>query len=220
MLTDTSRVSTRVGEFVRRGTAGSLGFLGLLRLPWTEVHLVLPLIRAQGAAAVRIAGAPVLPVEVTLACSGADALALCLGAILAYPVAWRSRLTGAALGIGLILGLNILRIGTLGRAAASPAWFNLLHLYLWPAALTLAIAGFVFAWMRATDNREASVAAETAPPSRRFVVPPSFSCWCSSPSRRCISRAGVLALAWLDRRAAAAILGVIGLDASATANTL
>ena len=109
MLTDTPRLSTRVGEFVLRGVAGSLGFFALLRLPWTEAHLLLPLIRAQGAAAVRLAGAPGLPVEVTLACSGADALALCLGAILAYPVAWRSRLVGAALGAGLILVLNTLR---------------------------------------------------------------------------------------------------------------
>ena len=79
MLTDTSRRSTPVAEFVVRGVAGSLGFLGLLRLPWTEAHVVLPLIRAQGAAAVRLVGAPILPVTVTLACSGADALALKTG---------------------------------------------------------------------------------------------------------------------------------------------
>ena len=36
--------------------------------------------------AVGLFGTSALPVEVTLACSGADALALCLGAILAYPV--------------------------------------------------------------------------------------------------------------------------------------
>ena len=53
--------------------------------------------------------------------------------ILAYPVRWRTRLAGAAGGAALILGLNTLRIGTLGRAAASPAWFNALHVYVWPA---------------------------------------------------------------------------------------
>ena len=73
--------------------------------------------------------------------AGADALALCLGAILAYPVQWQRRLAGAAGGVGLILGLNILRIGTLGRVAATPEWFNTLHVYVWPVVLTLAIAG-------------------------------------------------------------------------------
>jgi len=72
--------------------------------------------------AVRLAGAPVLPVEVTLACSGADVIAICLGAILAYPVPWRRRLAGAAGGLALILCLNTLRIATLGQVAPSPAW--------------------------------------------------------------------------------------------------
>ena len=44
-------------------------------------------------------------------------VALCMGAILAYPVAWSRRLAGAGLGLALILGLNTVRIGTLGRAA-------------------------------------------------------------------------------------------------------
>ena len=43
--------------------------------------------RVQAAQAARLFGAPALPVEATLACSGADAIALCLGAVLAYPVA-------------------------------------------------------------------------------------------------------------------------------------
>jgi exosortase/archaeosortase family protein len=221
VLTDTSRVPTRVGEFALRGVAGSLGFLGLLRLPWTEAHLVLPLIRAQGAAAVRIAGAPVLPVEVTLACSGADALALCLGAILAYPAAWRSRFAGAALGVALILALNTLRIGTLGRAAASPAWFTLLHLYVWPAALTLAIAGFVFAWMRVADGQQAPRDTAVAQPSRRFVtltIVFVLAFFAASPLY--LESPGVLALAGFIARAAAGILGLAGVQASATANTL
>ena len=127
MPTDTARVQTDAVKFALRGVAWSLGFFGLLRLNWTEAHAVLPLTRAQAGLAAGLFGAPAVPVEVTLACSGADALALCLGAILAYPVPWRRRLAGAAVGVGLILGLNTLRIGTLGRAAASPAWFNTLH---------------------------------------------------------------------------------------------
>jgi len=36
----------------------------------------------------------------SVACSGADAFALCAGAILAYPAVWRMRLAGVAGGIG------------------------------------------------------------------------------------------------------------------------
>ncbi len=53
-----------------------------------------------------------------------------------------------------IFALNTLRIGTLGRAAASPRWFsNPLHIHAWAAVLIIAIAGFVFTWMRVADRR-------------------------------------------------------------------
>ena len=114
---------------------------------------VLPSHAPAGAARRALLGAPAAPVQVTLACSGADALALCLGAVLAYPV----RLARAAWSPPPAARpdprLNTLRIGTLGRAAASPAWFNTLHVYVWPALLTLAIAGYVFAWMHLAERR-------------------------------------------------------------------
>jgi exosortase/archaeosortase family protein len=151
VLTDTAHRPTDAARFILRAVAVSLGIFGLLRLPWTEAQLVLPLTRLQGALASHLFGTPTLSVEITLACSGADAMALCLAAVLAYPVTWRTRLAGAGGGAALILGLNTLRIGTLGRA--SPTWFNALHVYVWPAVLTLAIAGYVFAWMRLADRR-------------------------------------------------------------------
>src|SRR6202171_3383570 len=135
--THTPRGRTDAVKFALRGVAWSLGFFGLLRLNWMEAHAVLPFTRAQAAAAVGLFGTSALPIDVTLACSGADALALCLCAIFAYPVQWRRRLAGAAGGAGLIVGLNTLRIGTLGRVAASPEWFNALHGYLWPAVLKI-----------------------------------------------------------------------------------
>src|ERR1700675_2538391 len=94
--TDTARGLPDAVKFALHGVAWSLGLFGLLRLNWTEAHAVLPFTRVQAAAAVGLFGTSTLPVEVTLACSGADALALCLGAILAYPVGWRMRLAGAA----------------------------------------------------------------------------------------------------------------------------
>ena len=254
MPTDTTHGRTDAVKFALRGVAWSLGFFGLLRLNWTEAHAVLPFTRVQAAVAVALFGTPTLPVEVTLACSGADALALCLAAVLAYPVRWRTRLAGAGGGAALILGLNALRIGTLGRAATSPAWFNALHLYLWPAVLTLAIAGYVFAWMRLADRRQTLDEKAVAPrdpllaspcawgpthshsgarttslssrggrpqPSRRFVVlTVAFLLLFSAASPLYLESPSVFALAGFVARAAAAILGGVGVSAHAAANVL
>jgi exosortase/archaeosortase family protein len=139
-------------KFSLLSVASSLGFFALLRLDWTATNMLLPLTGVQAAIAAGLFGMPTVPVAVTLECSGADVVALCLGTVSAYPVGWRMRCAGAAAGVALVLGLNTVRIGTLGLAAASPAWFNPLHLYVWPALLTLAVAGYVFAWMRLADR--------------------------------------------------------------------
>ena len=221
--------------FTLRAVAWSLGLFGLLRWGWLETHGLLALTRLQGRLAAGLWGTPALPVEVTLECSGADAMALCLGAILAYPAHWRMRFAGAGGGLGLILGLNTLRIGTLGRVAASQAWFEALHVYLWPAVLTLAVAGYVFTWMRVADRRRALGAARAlpawpaAPPScrrparltRRFVLlTVAFLLLFTAASPLYLESAGVLAVAAFIARAAAAALGLLGVDARATANVL
>lgn len=233
MQTDTARRPTDARRFVLGAVAGSLGLFGALRLGWTEAHLVLPLTRVQGDLAVGLFGTPALPVVVTLACSGADALALCVGAVLAYPVRWRARLAGAAGGIALILFLNTLRIGTLGLVVASPGWFDALHVYVWPALLTLAIAGYVFGWMHIADRSPRQPASAGLPrsplvapqlpwqPSRRFVVltagllivfAAAAPLYLESPS--------VLALGGFIASAAAALLGGVGVSAIAAANVL
>jgi exosortase/archaeosortase family protein len=221
VLTDTARGPTDAVEFVLRGVAGSLGLFGLLRLNWTEAHLVLPFTRVQAGLAAGLLGTPTLPVEATLACSGADALAFCLGAVLAYPVTWRRRLAGAGGGAALILGLNTLRIGTLGRMAASPAWFNILHIYIWPAVLTLAIAGYVFGWMRVADRREKLDEQAVPQPSRQFVMlTVAFLLLFLAASPLYLDSPIVLALAGFIARAAAATLAGAGVSAHAAANVL
>ena len=204
---------------------------------------MLPLTLLQAALAAQLIGAPTMSVEVTLACSGADAMALCLAAVLAYPVTWRTRLAGAAGGAALILCLNTLRIGTLGRVAASPTWFHTLHVYVWPAVLTLAIAGYVFAWMRLADRRptitshgppavaalsataslaEAQRRRRLAPqPSRRFVgLTGAFLLVFLAASPIYLESSAVFALAGFIAGAAAATLSAIGVSAHAAANVL
>ena len=231
MQTDTARRPTDAGRFVLWGVAVSLGLFGLLRLPWTESQLVLPLTRMQGELAVTWFGAPALPVEVTLACSGADALALCVAAILAYPVRWWARLAGAAGGVILILWLNTVRIGTLGLAVASPGWFDALHLYLWPLVLTLAIAGYVFSWVHVAEWGEPQTTSRVpAPgpaaqrslrPSRRFIgLTAVFLVLFAAAAPLYLDSPLVLALGGVIASAAAAILGGLGVTAHAAANVL
>lgn len=223
-------------RFAARCVAWSLALFGLLRLSWVEAHVVLPLTRLQGDLGVAVFGTPALPVQVTLACSGTDALALCAGAILAYPVRWPARLAGAAGGVALVLALNTMRIGTLGWAAASPAWFHALHVYLWPAALVLAVAGYVFAWMRRADRPPAPAASARIGPA----PPPVHAAarQASLVTRRFVSIAGValiafavavplvresawiLALGRFIAAAAAALLGGMGVPAHAAGNVL
>jgi exosortase/archaeosortase family protein len=223
---------TRARNFAVQGVAWSLGLFGVLRLGWFEAHAVLPLTEWQGRLAQRGFGVPALPLEVTLACSGADALALCAAAILAYPTRWRRRLAGAAGGIALILTLNTVRIGTLGRAAASPAWFALLHLYAWPALLTLAIAGYVFAWMRWVDIRTPRNIAPSADARRDDGTGAIFASgrfvWSAAALLVLFTAAapfylesrGVLAIAAFVARSAAGALRGLGVDATATGNVL
>jgi hypothetical protein len=149
-------------------------------------------------------------------------------------VLWRSRLAGAVGGIVMVLVLNTVRIGTLGRAAASPAWFSALHMYAWPALLTLAIAGYVFTWMRLADRRQLVVAARDRPAApadrsieqpagltRRFVVLTGvFLVLFTAASPLYLESAGVLAVAAFIARASAVALRLLGVDAAATGNVL
>ena len=234
MPTDTVRAATPARSFALRLIAWSLALFGLLRLPWVGTHILLPVTRLQAAAGSALLGPSSLPIEATLACSGADALALCLAAIVAYPARWRMRAAGVAGGTAVILALNTIRIGTLGRAAASPRWFDALHVYVWPAVLTIAIAGFVFTWMRLADARAVGRAKASAERPARLKASPYeplvtlrfalVAAMCllafTLASPLYLESARVLALAGLVARAAAFLLRVLGVDATATAGVL
>lgn len=200
--------------------AWGLGLFALLAVPWIETHAVLPATRLQGRLAAALIGATVLPVDVTLACSGTDVLAMCVGAVLAYPVKRRTRIAGAAVGVLAILALNIVRIATLSRVAASPALFTTLHLYVWPAALALATAAYVFTWMRVADRMPAVSRGTTrVGPTRRFVLlTGALVVIFAALSPLYLESANVLAIAALIAQSAAGILQFIGVPAVATGN--
>lgn len=158
-------------RFTARSVVAGVLIFGLLRLTWIEAHVLLPLTRLQASVAAHLFGTDEARIDVTLACSGAEALAACLAATLAYPATGRTRLAGILGGVGLIGLLNTVRIGTLGRASASPVWFDILHVYLWPAALTLAVVGYVFTWMALADRRTTTVPVAATSPSGAWLTP-------------------------------------------------
>lgn len=219
MPTGTSGPQPRLPDahkYVVWAATTGLGMFALLRLPWVEAHLVLPLTRMQGTAAASVFNTPAAPISVTLACSGTEVIAMCLGAVLAYPASWRARLSGAAVIVAGILALNTLRIGTLGLAAGDTRWFNTLHLYLWPAALVVATAGGVFAWMRHADR----ASAQTWSPSWKFVALALVLLTVSALTAPAyIDSAAVYGFGSLIAHAGAMALSIVT-EASATGNVL
>ena len=124
-----------------------MGLFGLMRLGWVEDNLLTPLAQIQQQVADQLTGAHTDLLVFNASCSGGDPMALCAGAVLAYPAAWGARLRGAALGLLAIVLLNVVRIGNLSLVAADNDLFQLLHIYVWPGILILATACYVFAWM-------------------------------------------------------------------------
>jgi exosortase/archaeosortase family protein len=159
-MTSTVVRTTRADQarFVALAATWTLLLFALLRTPWFVAHAVFPLVSLQQAVAAWYGGRSPVPVVVTLECSGTDVCALCAGVILAYPVAWRRRARGVAIVLPVLLLLNIVRIGTLSIAAASPGVFNALHSYVWPGLLIATAAALIFAWMRSIGIADRSVA--------------------------------------------------------------
>lgn len=209
----------------------SLALFGVLRLPPVEQALLMPVTQAQGHLAALLFGIPALPIQVTLACSGSDAIALCAGFIWAYPARWQARAAAVAGGMALILALNTIRIGTLGLVTA-PVVFDALHVYLWPALLILAIAAYVFAWMWSVDAVAPSPAITEAGVepahnhvplkiTRRFLWTTGIMLVIfTSAAPLYLDSAAILAVAGSMARIAAEGLRALGVDARAEGNVL
>jgi exosortase/archaeosortase family protein len=139
-------------RFLVLASVWAASLLWLIRLPAIERALIQPLTALQGRIALWYTGSATLPVTVTLACSGADVLAVCLAATLAYPLPWTRRIAGALGGALLVLSLNTVRIGILAHAVGSP-WFTLLHEHILPALLVLSVVLWLVLWLQFADPR-------------------------------------------------------------------
>ena len=72
-------------RFTLTVAAWVVGLFGLMRVGWVQQHLLLPFAGVQQRLAIDLMGAPSNVVVVDLSCTGADAIALCLGVIFAFP---------------------------------------------------------------------------------------------------------------------------------------
>ena len=112
--------SSGVLRFALTAGAWFIGLFGLMRLGWVERQLLLPFAQLQERVADQLTGVQTDAVYVDASCSGGDAMALCLGAVLAFPATWSARLRGAGIGLLVIAAFNIVRIGNLSLVAAYP----------------------------------------------------------------------------------------------------
>ena len=140
-------------SFALRASPGASALFGLLRLPWIEAHVAAAAHAAAGAVAAR-------------RCSARRRCRSKRRSRAAAPTRWRcvsarsspTRRPGARgwpappAAPPLILALNTLRIGTLGRAAASPRVVQRAPRLRLAGGADARDRGYVFAWMRARGS--------------------------------------------------------------------
>ena len=169
--------SSGVLRFALTAAAWFIGLFGVLRLAWVERSVLTPMAQLQQRISEQLTGAPPGVVYADASCSGGDAMALCFGAIMAFPVAtWQARLRGAAMGLVVIAAFNVVRLGNLSLVASNRSLLDLLHVYVWPSILILVAVGYVYLWM-SRQQRPARTEDQSAPahttlhgPARRFLV--------------------------------------------------
>ena len=167
--------SSGVLRFALTAGAWFIGLFGLMRLGWVERQLLLPFAQLQERVADQLTGVQNDAVYVDASCSGGDAMALCLGAVLAFPATWSARLRGVGVGLLVIAAFNIVRIGNLSLLGDNLPLLALLHDYLWPGILIVVAVVYVYAWMRrqmepATRGDGSGPDAAWHGPARRFLL--------------------------------------------------
>ena len=166
--------SSGVLRFALTAGAWFIGLFGVMRLGWVERQILLPFAQLQERVADQLTGVQTDAVYVDASCSGGDAMALCLGAVLAFPATWSARLRGAGIGLLVIAAFNIVRIGNLSLVAAYPSLLDILHIYVWPAILILVAVAYVYAWMRRqmgpAVHGAGSIGSAWHGPARRFLL--------------------------------------------------
>jgi exosortase H (IPTLxxWG-CTERM-specific) len=128
------------------------GSFTVISINWVNDHLVEPftagIARLSGATLnllgqhVTMRGTviqgPRFAVNIRNGCNGVEAMLIFLAAVLAFPAAWRSRLSGLALGMLVIQLVNLVRVVSLYLTGAYlPRLFDASHTVIWQSVVIL-----------------------------------------------------------------------------------
>jgi exosortase/archaeosortase family protein len=95
-------------------------------------------------------------VEIVNGCTGLDVAVFLASAILVFPAPWRARLRGVAAGFAIVMLTNFARVLTLCVLnARSPRAFELVHVYVWPAFISLVCLATLLVWIKSTQPDDA-----------------------------------------------------------------
>jgi exosortase H (IPTLxxWG-CTERM-specific) len=150
----------------------ALSFLGLALLFAILVRIDEAVFDAAAAAALtrrvaqivatmlRLCGAPVTEsggtvfyqasaFQILADCTGVEFIGLFTAAVLAFPSSWRQRLRALAVGIPVLMGLNLVRmISLILVGVRSQTALEYGHLYVWPVLLLAASLAMWLSWAR------------------------------------------------------------------------
>lgn len=86
-------------------------------------------------------------------CTAVGPLVLFIGAVLAFPAAFKSKLIGAGLGLVFIGGLNIVPLVSLFYIGTyAPEQLDLFHLLIWQGVMILSVVMLWLYWVRRWGN--------------------------------------------------------------------
>ena len=112
-------------------------------------------------------------VAIEAGCNGVEATLVLVAAMLAFPAPWRRKLTGLAVGIVAVQGLNVIRVISLFYLGQ---WnyrvFEWAHLYVWQALIMLDVLVVWLIWVRLLPASNGSTGPPGGP-SRGSPAPAS-----------------------------------------------
>jgi len=123
-------------------------------IPWTLAALSARLVTIFDSAVtangnVLLSGSNGFAVAIEAGCNGVEATLVLVAAMLAFPAPWRRKLTGLAIGIFAVQGLNVIRVISLFYLGQ---WnyrvFEWAHLYVWQALIMLDVLIVWLVWVR------------------------------------------------------------------------
>jgi exosortase H (IPTLxxWG-CTERM-specific) len=95
-------------------------------------------------------------VEIENSCTGLDVGIFLASAILVFPAPWRARLRGVALAFAVVMAVNFVRVLTLCVLNSGwPRAFEVVHVYVWPAFISLVCLATLLVWIRSAQPENA-----------------------------------------------------------------